>query len=228
MSFGIIADTETTGLKTNEVIELAFMPVKDSVDGIVVNTDAAELYQFKPESEIQYGAMAVHHILPSDLKKKPASAEAIKHIPNVEYIIGHNIDYDIKALEISDIKAIDTLAFCRELWPDCDSHSQSAMMYYLEGTTEKVRGDLADAHNALADIGFCATILQHILAVTCITSLEELWEESERARVPSIMPFGKYRGQPVASVDYGWARWYAKQENTDPYILKALRMFHNI
>ena len=43
--------------------------------------------------------MAVHHIIESDIADKP-SYETFR-VPECDYIIGHNIDYDIQAIRLA-------------------------------------------------------------------------------------------------------------------------------
>lgn len=225
----IILDTETTGLETNEVIELAFAEVVFIDNSGNIDTTQEALFNFKPKSEMQYGAMAVHHILPEELEDFPPSSEAAGKVPKVEYIIGHNIDYDIKALgiDLDSVKRIDTLAIARKLWPECDSHTQSALMYYLNEDKVAVRNVLKRAHNALADIRICKTILDHALAdlyLLGVWDMESLYQYSEAARIPEKMAFGKHKGERIEDVPYDWIKWYASQANTDPYLIKAFKM----
>ena len=53
--------------------------------------------------------------------------------------------------------------------------------------------------------------------------LERLWAESEEARIPKIMTFGKFKDEPVSKVDRGYANWYRRQPDPDPYLLEAFR-----
>jgi len=138
-----------------------------------------------------------------------------------------NVDFDWGALGKPDVKRICTLALARRLWPDTDSHSQSALMYYLFGATTEVRETLRNAHSAGSDVKICSYILERILDEMAgdgdYPTIEELYEFSEDARVPHIMPFGKHKGEPVSSVPKAYADWYRRQENPDPYILMAFQ-----
>lgn len=51
---------------------------------------------------------------------------------HVDYIIGHNVDFDWGVIGKPEVKRNCTLALARKLWPDLDSHNQSALMHYLE------------------------------------------------------------------------------------------------
>jgi exodeoxyribonuclease X len=60
----IIVDTETTDIKDPEVIEMAWVEIADVSFERVENIDCD---RFKPTKPITLGAIATHHILPSDL-----------------------------------------------------------------------------------------------------------------------------------------------------------------
>ena len=71
-------------------------------------------------------------------------------------------------------------------------------------------------------------ILQAILAVFSVSTVksltvEELYEESEQARIPTIMAFGKHKGAKITAVPRDYAQWYKRQIDTDPYLLEAFR-----
>lgn len=228
----IILDTETTSAEPPvEVIELAWKPW--AIDGSA-NARHGRMRRFKPTGAIQWGAMATHHILPSDLEGFAPSSIAGTEVPAAKYWIGHNVDFDWKALgSPPGVKRICTLAMTRAIWPRLDSHKLGALMYFLEGAGDWTRTQLANAHTASADVMFCQAILNHIVAgykppassmpSAALASLEDLWEFSEDCRLPRVMGFGKYKGQPIGEVDRGWANWYARQEDTDPYLIEALR-----
>jgi exodeoxyribonuclease X len=218
MTTAIILDTETTAIENPEVIELAWADYNNSA------FRSRRLY--RPVGEISYGALAVHHILLEDIGADPKAGDShsVYHdIPSVDYWIGHNIDFDWKALGSPPIKRICTLAMCRNLWPEVDSHSLSAMAYFLLGRTPETRERLRHAHSALADVELCIDILNIIQHVAKTTSLEDLYAFSEDARVPRLMTFGKFKGQPISAVDKGYANWYRRQSDTDPYVIEAFR-----
>ncbi|MDU6055489.1 MAG: 3'-5' exonuclease, partial [Acinetobacter junii] len=116
----IILDTETHDMN-GYPIEIAHVPVYFENGELVVNKDACFDEYFSCPEPISYGAMAVHHILESDIAAKP-SYETFRLPEGVQYIIGHNVDYDIEAIKLADktinVKAICTLALARMVWPD--------------------------------------------------------------------------------------------------------------
>jgi exodeoxyribonuclease X len=72
-------------------------------------------------------------------------------------------------------------------------------------------------------VELCIDILNIIQHVAKTTSLEDLYAFSEDARVPRLMTFGKFKGQPISAVDKGYANWYRRQSDTDPYVIEAFR-----
>lgn len=216
----VILDTETTTAKATderplEVMELAYR-----------DCHTRDLFhkRYKPSMPPQWGALAVHGITMEEVEACQPSAQARHDAPHqASYWIGHNIDFDWQALGSPPVKRICTLALSRALWPEMDSHTLTAMMYFIKGATPKTREELRSAHSAEADIDFCETLLQTVMAVTKERTLEGLWELSEDARIPKTMTFGKFKGEPIAKVDRGYASWYARQPDTDPYVLIAFR-----
>lgn len=216
----IVLDTETTNNKPEEaeVIELAWGEY--SLTSLLGDV---EVKRYKPMRACQWGALSTHHILPGDLEDCSPSATVRGDLPAAEYWIGHNIDFDWKCLGIPPVKRICTLAMARSIWPRCDSHKQTALFYFLFGATEETKQKVLFAHGAEVDIGLTARILDHIIDAEGIKSFSDLWQFSEECRVPKIMSFGKFKDQPISAVDRGWANWYARQSDTDPYLLTALR-----
>ena len=111
----IILDTETHDMN-GYPIEIAHVPVHFENGELVVNKDACFDEYFSCPQPIRYGAMAVHHILESDIAGKP-SYETFRLPEGIQYIIGHNVDYDIQAIKLAvksvNVKAICTLALDR-------------------------------------------------------------------------------------------------------------------
>ena len=216
----IILDTETTDVEDNDVIELAWesYPRNEKI--------TRWCGRYSTDKPIRWGALAVHNILPSDLVGLPPASRAPDDVPIVDYWIGHNIDFDWKALgSPSSVRRIDTLAMCRDLWPEVDSHKLTAMIYYTQGANEVTRKKVLRAHSAMDDVEMCWELLGTICEVAKLDprDLEALWEYSEAARIPKMWTFGKFKGQPIAAADRGYANWCRKQPDFDPYVLEALR-----
>jgi exodeoxyribonuclease X len=214
----IIFDTETTGINDPEIIEAAWLKINNPFSLAI---EEKFLSRYKPSKQISLGAMATHHIMDEDLIDCPLSSEFT--LPDgVEYLIGHNIDFDWKVIGQPDIKRICTLALSRKLFPEADSHSQSAMIYMFE--RDSARNMLRNAHAALDDVINCRVVLDYIInKLGNITDWESLWIASEEARIPTVMPFGKHKDLPISEVPSDYKRWLLGQADVDPYLIKALR-----
>ncbi|NNH39487.1 exonuclease domain-containing protein [Acinetobacter terrae] len=221
----IILDTETHTLN-GQPIEIAYAPVQIN-DG-KLTLDKTQIFDqlYSVDEPISYAAMAVHHILESELVDQPHYTTFT--LPSdTTYIIGHNIDYDIRALEkcgvdSKNIKAICTLALARLVWPDAEAHNISALIYMITKGSAKARDMIKKAHRADMDIILTANILMHEIHHLKIQSIEELYQASEDARIPRSINFGKHRGTAIADLPADYMQWLLRQEDLDPYLRKAI------
>jgi exodeoxyribonuclease X len=213
----IIIDTETTGGEEPEPIEVAWKQ-----PGIANPTFCM---RFKPERAMYCAALAVHHILLSELDECAPATEAIGFVPDADYWIGHNIDYDWSTLGKPEVKRIDTCALCRSLFPEFDSYSLGALIYALNPDPAEARRMLKDAHTAEADILNTDWLLQVILKHPMLKdqrTYSALYALSEAARIPKRMPFGKHKDTPINELPYDYVQWLLRQEWLDPYLRIAI------
>ena len=222
----IILDTETHTLN-GLPIEIAYAPIQIEAGKLSLDREKMfdQLYSIGNE-KISFGSMAVHHILESELIGQPNFSD-FELPPETTYIIGHNIDYDIRTIQhsgvdTSNIKAICTLALSRLVWPDAEAHNISALIYMISKGSEKAREMLKGAHRADADLILTANILMHIIHHLKIQTIEELFEASEDARIPRTINFGKHRGTAISELPADYVQWLLRQEDLDPYLRKAL------
>lgn len=220
MAKAIIFDTETTGINDPEIIEAAWIEPMFSLRSDKI---ANSFYgRFKPSKPISLSAMAVHHIMDEDLENCPPSS-SFSLPDDIDYLIGHNVDFDWSAAGKPEVKRICTLAFSRNLWPELESHTQSAMIYFLERDSAR-RLLQGRAHSAFEDVQNCLIILGHIVKkLGGIDSWETLWHRSEIARIPTVMPFGKHKGTPIKDIPADYKRWLLNQPDIDQYLIKAIQ-----
>ncbi len=238
MANALIIDTETPGFaKPLQPIEVATIFVTgDSPQSVLVGQRTHQYYH-APKDVFQYGALAVHGILPQHLLDKPqwnGPAWRGEHIPGLDYVVGHNVDFDCEVLGIDGVqpRRICSLAVSRYYWPDLDAHKLGAMMYYLCGITDETRQCLQEAHSADADAENCLRILGRIVEIKGVKTWTQLYGISELGRVPYRMTFGKYgpkngsKGMIIADMvkqDPGYVKWMKNNlEDMDPYLRKAL------
>ncbi|ENW94834.1 3'-5' exonuclease [Acinetobacter sp. NIPH 298] len=221
----IILDTETHTLN-GLPIEIAYAPIE--IENGKLSLDKKKIFDqlYQVGQPISFAAMAVHHILESDLIDQPFYTTF--QLPDqTTYIIGHNVDYDITAIEkcgvdISKLKPICTLALARRVWEDAEAHNISALIYLIAKGSDKAREMLKGAHRADADIILTANILMHIIHQLDIQNIEQLYLASEEARIPKTITFGKHKGTAIQDLPADYIQWLLRQDDLDIYLRKAL------
>lgn len=210
----LIFDTETHKLH-GDIIEAAAMEVK-FFDYSTAHPIMPTMFEFnkryKPSEKISLAAMAVHHIVDEDLIKCPPFTRFKMPMDNVQYLIGHNIDYDIAAVNragtaTSGIKAICTLAMARYLWPTLEAHNLTALAYFVSSDRKATRRGLRNAHSALNDCKITYSLLLKIVREKGFKTFEELYEFSEMARYPTHIFYGKYKGWAIKDMDDRDIHW---------------------
>lgn len=232
----IIFDVETSGTdpEKDQIIEEAYIELPDTPAAFIATRNRMQFphhhQRYRATVPINIGAQAVHHIICSDLIGCP-DADGYQPPMHFDLWIGHNIDFDWRMAGEPEVKRIDTLALSRFLFPQLDSHTQSAMLYYIgrrNGKEDTVRDLLRNAHAALDDVRNCSILLRFLLQQAAEKGHDvEDWEDvlalSDLARIPTIMGFGKHKGTPIVrgQLDPGYVSWYRRQDETDPYYLAA-------
>lgn len=220
----IIADTETNALH-GYPIEIAYVRCLFENGQLLIDQGNVFNGYFSCPDPISLDAMAVHNILPDDIEHKPLYSTF--NVPDdVTHIIGHNIDYDIHALQKCqpslNVKGICTLALARMVWPELPSHKLGVLYYHVMNNWQEARKHLRNAHTAKADIYFTGVVLRAILEKTAVKDMNSLWLLSEQARIPKIIPFGKHRGTAIKDLPADYVSWLLKQPEVDPYLRKTL------
>ena len=221
----LILDTETHDLN-GYPIEIAYAPCSFEQGVLVINQGEVFDEYFSCPEPIALGALATHHILEADIAEKP-SFDTFKMPQDVQYLIGHNIDYDITAIQKCQpdftVKGICTLALCRMVWPELP-HTLSAMYYHVMDDLELARKHLRHAHNAKADIYFTGVILKTLVEQLGIKDMNSLYIMSETARIPKYITFGKHKGTAIKDLDPSYVTWLLRQGDLDPYLRKAIEV----
>ena len=214
----IAFDTETTGL-TDPIKMIESAEIGISLENGVVVCNDLMVRRWCRGKPIEYAAMAKHYIEDEDVANE-ISCDEFKFGDDVEYIVGHNIDYDWKVVGSPDIRRICTLALARKLWKG-ESHKLLSMIYMLE--REFAHNNARHAHTAKVDTKMVVLLLNHIIPKLGVTSFEQLWLESEKARIPDTMTFGKHKGILIKDVPKDYVSWYLKQPNVDEYLVRAFK-----
>lgn len=211
-------DCETTGIVDPiEVVEVGWARLRSAME--LVDDEVSE-QRYRPSKPIELAALAAHHIMDEDLIGSPPST-AFSLPSDATIIIGHNIDYDWKAIGSPRVRRIDVMAMVWRVWPDLGKIKLGAVLYHVD--REHARALLRDAHSALRDALNCLLVLRAIAEkVGGFESWEAMWRFSEEARVPDVMPFGKHKGLRMAEVPPDYKTWLLNQPDVDPYLRQAL------
>lgn len=221
----IILDTETNTLHGLPV-QIAYLPCSFEQGGFALEVNSVFDELFSVDQPIDYGAMAVHHIIEADLIGKP-SYKTFQMPVDTAYVIAHNVQYDLNVLkhcgiDISKYKPICTLALARMVFPDAPAHTVGALSYMLSADQGQTRELLKEAHNAKADILLTADILKHLIRGLGVRSMEELHQASEKALIPTHIVFGKHKGTAIAELPADYVRWLLGQDALDTHLRTAL------
>lgn len=227
MDLTIILDTETDTLE-GRAIEIAYFPL-DFSSGVLHFDRTKDFNQrYNPQRPISLDAMAVHNIIEQDVRGMPAY-DTFSLDPDIKYVVGHNIDYDIRVLRRSgvtqDLKAIDTLAMARRIFPDSPRHNLATLSYYLSSDHEAVRKHLRNAHSAIADVALTASLLKMLIKHMPrqnAHSIQAIYEFSLECQVPEVMPFGKHRGTPIVNLPESYKQWLMNDKDTSIWVKFAL------
>lgn len=225
----IILDTETHTLYGCP-IEIAYLPIELNHGQIECQTSQLfdGYFSLDEHIEIDLAAMAVHHILPQDIQEQP-HYQTFRLPQDVQYIIGHNVDYDMQAIsktgqDIRNIKPICTLALARQAWLNLPSYGLGFLSYFTSNNLEHTRTQIRNAHRADTDVLLTLQLLQRLITHYQITSIEQLYLRSQAARLPTVMPFGKHRGKLLADVPLDYVQWLLAQDNVDTNLRAAFAL----
>lgn len=219
----VILDTETTGKNNPLPVEIGYLTIPSPGAGHTYSF----IERFNPGKPIELGAMAVHLILDSDIAAcRPHTAFVM---PNVPYMIGHNVDYDWNVLGRPLVRRICTLALARFVWPSYDSHTQTALLLSFNPALARDWLKANQAHSALVDVRICERILNGMLPLLIQAghlpeepTWEDVWTLSERLRIPEVITFGKHKGKTLDQLPADYIAWYQTADNQDPYLLMGM------
>lgn len=218
-------DTETTDVQSKDIIQLAFL-----------TSDEKEFNEyFKPEQEISFGAMAVHHITPEFLEDKPmfkgrtvgdsnsmtlfSEISLSQHLNNLakEYIwVAHNAEFDMEVLKKKGIEIpryICTLKVARNMLEDenkkdLESYSLQYLRYYL-GLYKQEKDIEILPHDAMGDVVVLKNLFEYLQNNSVLTT-ENMITISKEPQYIRTITFGKYTGynlEEIAKTDREYLEW---------------------
>lgn len=194
-----VIDTETCGLQGG-IVEIASV---DVIDGKIVNP-MSDLV--RPDRPISRQAMAVHRISEAMVADKPPIEALISRYHGSPYYVAHNASFDRRMLPDMQGEWICTMKLARQLWPGLTYGNQALRQHLQLDVTPPA--DL-HAHRALYDCYVTAALLIRIMESSGWDA-PRMAARMQQTATTEVMPFGKYRGRPIADVakrDPGYLRW---------------------
>ena len=203
----LISDTETVGLNpppapASGVVEVAYLEL--DMNTLEILDEGYSRVQ--PGCLIHPEASKVHGISDADVIHAPKLGEVYKFEDAVIHS-GHNAPFDLKFLAgqyDNLVGSLCTLALARQYIHDSPNHKLGTLVEHL-GLQK------GQAHNALADCHMTRHLLIHIIE----KSGRDLKAHIAAARKPKVimqMPFGKYKGQKIATLPRWYIDYFADKE----------------
>jgi len=156
-------------------------------------------------------ARAVHHISDSDVAGCPDPATLFMKINDgAQVFCAHNAAFERQFFTGGTKPWICTLKVARRLWPECPSHTNQCLRYWLGLELDNALA--MPPHRAGPDAFVTAQILREALKKA---SIEQMIEWTEQ---PSLLPritFGKHRGQSWGAVPADYLSWIVNKSDMD-------------
>ena len=203
----LISDVESTGLHpppapASGVVEVAYLELDMNTLEILDEGYS----RVNPGCPIHPEASKVHGITDADVIHAPKLGEVYKFEDAVIHS-GHSAAFDLKFLAgqyDNLVGSLCTLALARQYIHDSPNHKLGTLVDHL-GLPK------GQAHNALADCHMTRHLLIHIIE----KSGRDLKAHIAAARKPKVvmqMPFGKYKGQKIATLPRWYIDYFADKE----------------
>lgn len=224
-----VLDTETADLQGG-VCQIGKLVAGDDLNIVDQKEDL-----IKPSRPISPSSMGVHFIRDDHVENSPSLESVIEdYLPSQGYLIGHNISFDIRAIEESlseapeevlivkeGVRILDTLTLARELYKKSEvgDHKNTTLYHFFEGWKHlEYEGE---AHNALFDCHLTFIVLKEILERNNLT-LDAAWKLCNADIQDRVCTMKKYRGkdmtwQQVIDQDKSYCEWLYNNYNFEYY-----------
>jgi DNA polymerase III epsilon subunit-like protein len=243
MAVYVLFDTETTGNQENDrIIQVGAMIVHDRENIEVFD----ELCSTSVPISIE--AMEVHNITPEVIEGKAPfnetkfSKEVEKYNSEENYLIAHNIGFDLGMLEkegfTNHYTLIDTVRVARHLLPDSPYHRLQYLryaleLYKIEAEEARKLGITIKAHDAIGDVLVMKLLLSRLVQLTQekFPGTNPMQKMAELTRTPVLIKtfkFGKYKDREIEEIsreDMGYLQWMYKNLELDEDMQYTLKQY---
>ncbi|MBN2768282.1 MAG: 3'-5' exonuclease [Campylobacterales bacterium] len=241
----LLFDTETTGNGVEDrIIQVGGILLGNGKEPIVYNELCST------QKEISFEAMAVHHIIPEDIKDKLPFLKSDFYAMLQEnndasnFLIAHNISFDLEMLQKEGFEnnyiLIDTLRCAKHLLPDERSHALQYLRYSLglykdEKQEAQKLGITIQAHDAIGDVLVMKLLLSKLKEKIVEKYpnedvMNKLKELTNTPVVIRIFKFGKYKDrliEEIAMEDGNYLAWMLKSLELDEDMQYTLKLYIN-
>jgi exodeoxyribonuclease X len=213
-----VIDFETDGMPPDaRVCEVGFCDVvgrdADPTTGLMQwQIGEPEGMLVNPRRPMPPEARAIHHISDADLVGAPPIEVGFRKLMDgfPTAFVAHNARFEMEFFTGGETPWICTLKVARRLWPECPSHTNQCLRYFL-----KVELDEALAmppHRASPDAYVTGFILMEALKLVTVEDMIA-WSSA-----PSLLPrvtFGKHRGQAWSELPGDYLSWLVNKSDMD-------------
>ncbi|MCC8967896.1 3'-5' exonuclease [Bradyrhizobium sp. Pear76] len=206
-------DCETTGMPPDAALcEIGYCDVRTNA-GELVNIGEPTGMLVNPKRPMPPEARAIHHISDADLANAPPIDKgliALNH-PSVDVFVAHNAGFEQQFFTGAGKPWICTLKVARRLWPECPSHTNQCLRYFLGIELDDALA--MPPHRAAPD----AYVTAHIL-VEAIKAGASLADMIEWTAGPSLLPrvtFGKHKGSAWSDLPGDYLSWIVNKSEMD-------------
>lgn len=188
-------DTETSGFRPKgEIVEIGWVDLVYYPGGWQIAGEHQSRF-VNPGHPIPPEVIAIHGITDDMVKDGMTPAEARALLAKGAVIhAAHNARFDRQFVQ-SSLPWVCTLEGSRKVWPKAPNHKNETLKQYLGIEVD------GEAHRAGYDAAVSARILLQLFKHV---TLDELIRISDPGHVPTVMPFGKHKGERIANlpIDY--------------------------
>jgi exodeoxyribonuclease X len=207
-----VIDFESTGMPPDAAVcEVGWVDVR------TYDSDPAEIGDpigmlVNPNRPMPPEARAIHHISDADLAGAPPITTGFlalsKGAPDI--FVAHHAKFEREFFTGGETPWICTLKVARRLWPECPSHTNQCLRYWLKVDLDEALA--MPPHRAAPDAYVTGFILMEALKLVTVDDMIA-WSSA-----PSLLPrvtFGKHRGQAWSDLPGDYLSWLVNKSDMD-------------
>lgn len=211
-----VIDFETTGFPPDAAVcEVGWCDVRTYAGCTVAEVGNPVGMLVNPNRPMPPEARAIHHISDADVFGAEPIIAGFMSLTNgpPDVFCAHNAKFEREFFAGGEsARWICTLKVGRRLWPDCPSHSNQCLRYFLDIHLDDTLA--TPPHRAAPDAYVTAYILREaIMAGASVADMVE-WS-NQPSLLPGAINFGKHKGVIWSECDRDYLKWIVKAPDMD-------------